>query len=142
MAKRRVERTDERGSLDKKAYFVDPDLGTVDRAVRDEEAGQKLDAIASALGAATSTNPVIINLNIINQGTEYSQALPANTKSFLIRSRNQGRLRLAYSSGGTNADYLTIPTGSSYKDANYYTSVTLYVQSTKPGDVIEIVAYT
>lgn len=142
MAKRRTNRTDERQSLDRKAYFIDDANGTVDRAVKDEDAGQKLDAIINALGGSADTTPIIYNLNIINQGTEYSQALPANTKAFIVRSRNKGRLRLAYSTGGTNADYVTIPTGSSFKDTNFYTSITVYVQSTKPGDIVEIVAYS
>ena len=142
MAKRRVNRTDERKSLDKKAYFVDDITSVVDRAVHDEEAVTLLAAILAALGGSANTTPEIFNLNIINQGQEYSQALPANTKAFIIRSRNKGRLRLAYSSGGTNADYVTIPNGSSFKDVNFYTGATLYIQSTKPGDIIEIVAYT
>lgn len=142
MAKRRATSKDSRQTMDRDAYWLDDDNGSVDRAVRDEEAGQKLDAIVSALGGSVDTTPVIYNLNIINQGTEYSQALPANTKAFLVRSRNKGRLRLAYSTGGTNADYVTIPTGSSFKDTNFYTSITVYVQSTKPGDVVEIVAYS
>lgn len=54
MAKRRVNRLDERQSLDKKAYYVDPDLGNVDRAVYDEEANQKLAIIADALGDGSS----------------------------------------------------------------------------------------
>jgi hypothetical protein len=142
MAKRRVNRTDERKSLDKKAYFVDEITSVVDRAVHDEEAAALLAAILAALGGSSDTTPTIFNLNTINQGQEYSQALPANTKAFIIRSRKKGRLRLAYEMGGTNANYVTIPNGSSLKDTNLYTSVTLYIQSTKPGDVIEIVAYT
>jgi len=142
MAKRKPTGKDNLRSMDRDAFWIDDVTKEAERAVRDAEAGQKLDAIANALGAATTTTPVIYNLNIINQGTEYSQALPANTKAFLVRSRNKGRLRLAYSSGGTNADYVTIPNGSSFKDTNFYTSVTLYVQSTKPGDIIEIVAYS
>lgn len=142
MAKRRSNGKDNRQTMDREAYWIDDTDNTAERAVRDQEAGQKLDAIAGALGASTDTTVTIYNLSIINQGTEYSQALPANTKSFLIRSRNKGRLRLAYSSGGTLADFVTIPTGSIFKDLNFYTGVTLYVQSTKPGDVVEIVAYS
>lgn len=128
--------------MDRDAFWIDDVTKETERAVRDQEAGQKLDAVIAALGGSADTTATIYNLNIILQGTEYSQALPANTKAFLVRSRNKGRLRLAYTTGGTNADYVTIPTGSSFKDTNFYTSVTLYVQSTKPGDIIEIVAYS
>lgn len=141
MAKRRVERTDERQSLDKKAYYVDPALGTVDRAVHDEVTHSKLDQVIAGVGGGTDTATTIFNVNIISAGVEQSQALPANTKKFLIRSRNKGQLRLAYTSGGTNASYLTIPKGSSYEDEEYYVAQTIYFQSTQPGDVIEIVAY-
>lgn len=141
MAKRRTLPTDGRTSLDQNAYHVDPVANTVDRAVYDEEANAKLANIASVLGAGDTT-PTIINLNIINSGTEYSQALPANTKTFLIKSRNKGQVRLAYALGGTNTAYLTIPAGSSFEDSQFYTAATLYLQSTKSGDIIEIVAYS
>ena len=142
MAKRRVARTDERKSLDKKAYFVDDAAGTVDRAVCDEITHDKLDQVIAGVGGGVDTTTTIFNVNIISAGIEVSQALPANTKHFIIRSRNAGQLRLAYSLGGTSTSYLTIPKGSSYEDEEYYVSQTIYFQSTKPGDVIEIVAFT
>lgn len=55
MAKRRANKRDERLTLDRDAYWRDDATGAVDRAVRDEEAGQKLDAIVSALGGATTS---------------------------------------------------------------------------------------
>lgn len=142
MAKRRVERTDERKSLDKKAYFVDPATGTVDRAVCDEITHEKLDQVIAGVGGGVDTTATIFNVNIISAGVEQSQALPANTKRFIIRSRNNAQLRLAYTTGGTSSSYLTIPRGNSFEDEEYYASQTIYFQSTQPGDVIEIVAYS
>ena len=145
MAKRKPTGKDNLPSMDHNAFRVDettPGSPTWYRAVCDEIGHEKLDAILRQLGGSTDTIPVIYNVNIINSGTEYSQTLPSDTKKYLIRSRNKGSLRLAYTLGGTNTTYLTLPTGTSYVDSNFYSSITLYFQSTKPGDILEIVAYT
>lgn len=141
MAKRKSLPTDGRTSNSQRAYWVDETTNFPERAVHDADANQTLTNIAGALGVGDTT-PSIYNLNIINAGQEYSQVLPANTKTFVIKSRNRGALRLAYASGGTSTAYLTIPLGSSFIDEQFYGNITVYVQSTKPGDVIEIVAYT
>lgn len=142
MAKRKPQKGDNTGDMNRAAYRIDDTNNDTYRAVCDEIAHGKLDQVIAGLGGSVDTTATIFNVNVISAGNEVAQALPANTKKFLIRSRNKGRLRLAYSLGGTNTSYLTIPTGSSYEDAEFYVSQTLYFQSTKPGDVIEIVAYT
>jgi len=142
MALRRPVGKDNLQSMDRDAFAIDETSKRVYRAVADELSHSKLDAIAGALGAATNTIPTIYNLNIILADTEYQQALPANTKTFILRSRNKAQLKLAYVLGGTNTTYLTIPVGSSFEDSQFYTGQTIYVQSTKPGDIIEIVAYS
>lgn len=89
----------------------------------------------------SDTNTSIYNVTITNANTEQSQALPSNTKQFLIRSRSNSNLRLAYASGETTSQWLSIPGGSCYKDENYYTSQTLYFQSDQAGDIVEIVVF-
>lgn len=142
MAKRRPLKTENLTDLEKKSIRVDDTTLDAYKAVCDETTHEKLDQVIAGVGGGTDTTTVIYNVNIISAGNEVSQALPANTKKFIIRSRNRGQLRLAYTSGGTNTDYLTIPRGSSYEDEEYYVSQTLYFQSTQAGDTVEIVAYT
>lgn len=142
MAKNKPSSSDNIRDLEHGVFRVDGVTGDKFKAVCDETAHAILEAILNQLGGSSEVEPTIYNVNIISADTEQSQALPANTKGFLIRSRNRGKLRLAYETGGTSTTYLTIPTGTSFEDNQFYSSVTLYFQSTKPGDVIEIVAYS
>lgn len=142
MARRKPDGGDNQPTMEKFSYRQEETTGAWERAVYDETTHGKLDAVLGALGGSADTVATIYNLSIINSNQEYSQVLPTNTKSFLLRSRNNGKLRLAYNAGGTNLDYLTIPIGANFKDTNFYTSIEIFVQSTKPGDIIEIVAYS
>ncbi len=142
MAKRIPNSSDNVRDLEQGAFRVDTVTNNKFKAVCDEVAHDLLAAILAALGGSADTISTTFNVNIISAGTEVSQALPANTKNFIIRSRNKGSIRLAYTLGGTNTNYLTIPTGSSFVDEQFRTGATIYFQSTKPGDVIEIVAYS
>lgn len=108
----------------------------------DDLTHSKLDAVISALGGSVNTTATIFNVPAAVAGTEYSQALPANTKSFIIRSRNKSSLQLAYTSGASGTTYLTIPPGASYEDSNLYTAQTIYFQASKSAETIEIIAYT
>lgn len=141
MAKRKATGKDNLKSMDRDAYWVDEITQEAERAVRDVEAGEKLDAIASALGASTNTSPTIYNVTATLNNTEYSQILPTNSKRFLIKSRNKGKLKLAYTVGGTSTAYITIPLGAVFEDSSFYSEQTIYFQTTQPGDVIEIAVY-
>ena len=88
------------------------------------------------------TTTVILNVPVALAGTEISQALPANTKGFVLRSRGNSRLQIAFSSGQSGTNYFTVPNGASYEDKNFYSSQTLYFQSSKAGETVEIIAYT
>ena len=110
--------------------------------VADDLSHDKLDAIIAALGGSASTTATLFNVSALTAGTEYSQALPANTKRFIIRSRNKSILQLAYTIGQTGTTYLTIPAGASYEDSNLYTAQTVYFQASKNAETIEIIAFT
>lgn len=145
MAKRKPTGKDNRKDLETKSFRIDETVlndPIVYRAVCDEIAHEKLDAIIAGVGGSTDTTVTIYNKTVTLANTEDSQVLPSNTKYFTIRSRNKGRLRLAYTSGGTNTSYITLPTGTSFDDPNFYSSIELFFQTSKPGDVIEIIAYS
>jgi hypothetical protein len=91
------------------------------------------------------TSPGIFNLNMGLAGIELSQALPNDTKRFLIRARDRATLRLAYNANETNTGpWLTIPKGTNYTEENLELSsgLTLYIQSDRPSHMVEITYWT
>jgi hypothetical protein len=81
-------------------------------------------------------HPTIYNLAMAANGTEYSQALPEDTRKVLIRSRLNAEIKLAYSSEG---DYITIPAGAAKSiEGVYLKDITLYLISGADNDVAEI----
>ena len=78
--------------------------------------------------------------------TEYSQALPANTKKFSIHLRDYATFRLAYETGkvATPTDpYETIPAGSEkYEDGLNLSALTVYLASPAASKIAEIEAWS
>lgn len=115
------------------------DLTKAIRYVRDSQAAALLEQIILALGGSVAAAPTIYNVACPIADTEYSQALPSNTKGFLIKARKNSVIKFAYQSGAT--EWLTISAGASYEDKNFYTSQTIYFKNSKADEVIEIVAF-
>lgn len=111
-------------------------------AVDDQTAHQKLDAIIGALGGSVDTTPQIFNIVVASANTEVSQVLPTNTKKFIIRTRNRSELKLAYVSGESSTNYVTIKKGAVFEDANLYLNQTIYFQVDNAGETVEILTYT
>lgn len=120
------------------AYIINTEDGGTDRRVNDQITHSKLDTIATGIGANPVT-PSITNVTT-TATTEEAIALPANTNKFILKSRNKSTIRLAFSATETATNYVTIPPGASYEDDNLYTSLTIYVWTSK-GDTIELVTY-
>lgn len=89
---------------------------------------------------STAAVPNIVNIDcaVINQ--EYSYALPAGCRRFLLRARKSSKVLFTYSTGA--ADQLTISPGANFEDANFYSSQTIYFRCSKADEIIEIVTYT
>ena len=89
-----------------------------------------------------STTPTVYNTTLTLADTEYSQALPANTKDFRFRCRTLYDVRFAWVTGKVatpTAPYLTLPAGSDYySDQNSLSSQTLYFASSQAGVVVEM----
>jgi thymidine phosphorylase len=115
------------------------DLSKAIRYVRDNNAAALLEQIILALGGSVAVAPTIYNVVCPIADTEYSQALPANTKGFLIRARKHSVITFAYTTGAS--EWLTIGAGVSYEDKNFYSSQTIYFRNSKADEVIEIVTY-
>lgn len=90
----------------------------------------------------SDTTTTIFNVTATLANTEYSQALPADTKEFLIKNRTNGNMKLAFTSGQSGTLYMSIPCGAVYANTNFYSSQTLYFQVDKAATIVEIVAHT
>ena len=99
----------------------------------------------SAGGQPPATTPAIYNVTMTLADTEYSQALPAQTKKFTIHTRDGTAFRLAYVTGKVAAPtepYFTIPTNGIKSEDYLTTSVTLYFACAAAGKIVEIEAWT
>lgn len=73
--------------------------------------------------------------------TEQSLVLPADIAGYIIRTRNNGILKLSHTSGESGTNYMTIPARATHTDSNRYASLTIYFQSPTINEVVEIVAW-
>ena len=90
-----------------------------------------------------AATPVVYNVTMTNANTEYSQALPANTKKFLIKCRTAYDIKVCFTSGASGTTYLTVPAGSAYCETLIQPAVlTLYFQCATAAQVAEIVAWS
>lgn len=86
-------------------------------------------------------NPLVENLAMPLANTEYSYAAASNLKRITIKSRNHSVLKVAYTSGESGTIYITLAPGSVYEEINIDGTFTLYVQASKPNEVLEIVTW-
>ena len=113
----------------------------IDVSISSVNCNDTLELILAALGGSTNTTPTMFNITLGATDTEQSQALPADTKKFLIKTRGNTELKLAYTATESGTKYVTIPKQGVFVDENFYSSQTIYFQSPQTGDVVEIIAY-
>ncbi len=92
--------------------------------------------------SGTDTTVTIFNVTLGAINTEQSQVLPVNTKEFLIRTRGNSELKLAYSSGDSGTLFTTVPRKATKVVSQFFTTQTIFFQSPQTGDIVEIEAYT
>lgn len=82
-----------------------------------------------------------VNLDIILANTEYPVVLPVGTTQYFLKTREDCVLKIREVSGG---DYTTIPTGNHFsEDGLKLDSVlTLYLESTTPAQILELIYWT
>lgn len=84
----------------------------------------------------------LYNKTCVAAATEYSQALPANTKKLTVKARG-GAAQVCYTSGQSGTTYIYLADGQAMsEDLLYLNGVTLYFQSPTAGAVVEIVAWS
>ena len=112
--------------------------GTDFRNVRVDGSGHlQVDVVSWA------TTPALYNVAMTLANTEYSQALPANTRKLLIRCRGAYAIKVAYVSTESGTKYLTVPSGMTYwEDLIQPATLTLYFQCATAAQEAEIVAWS
>ncbi len=102
-----------------------------------------VNTVNTSVSKQNATTPTIYNLTCTSANTEYSQALPANTKRFTVMNKGN-------SPGTTWKMYFTSAAGSTMdfpgnvgytEEMIYLAAQTLYFKSSNAGDVIQILAW-
>ena len=103
-------------------------------------------ATEDSLAKLMPTTATKYTVALTSADTEYSQALPANTKKFRIHLRDYATFRLAYVTGKVAAStdpFETIPAGSEkYEDGLNLSALTVYLASPVATKVVEIEAWS
>lgn len=111
----------------------------------DVNAGNPL-AVDATVTIEVANTPTKYAVAMTLADTEYSQALPANTKKFRIHMRNFSAFRLAYEAGkvATPTDpYETVPAGAEkYENNLNMAALTLYFASSNAAMTAEVEAWS
>jgi hypothetical protein len=86
----------------------------------------------------------VANFPLLLANTEYPISLPAGTKNFCMQTREGTRLQVADTAGLSGTTYFTLFPGVPYsiESVSGSSTIDLYVQSTKPNQIIEILYWT
>lgn len=88
-----------------------------------------------------ATTPTIYNVSVPLANTEVSQALNPATKMFTIKTRGIATLQLAFNPGDSGTLFLTVPAGAAYTQEGLNFSGIIYLQTSKAGQVVEILEW-
>ena len=97
-------------------------------------------SIVSPLGQPE--NPKVYNVSVALANTEVSQALTADTKAFTIRVRGSANLKLAFTATESATTFITIPRGANYGIDGLKFNGTLYFQTDKASQTVEILEWS
>lgn len=88
--------------------------------------------------------PSILNVSAPVAATEYSFSLPITTTKYMFKSRSKGTIQYAYTSGASGTTYISVPPGNFEGDERLKltSAITIYFQSNKTSDVLEIKYWT
>jgi len=90
-------------------------------------------AVSSSLTTGKTENAVIAAANV-----EQSHTFPAGTKSFMMKARGAGKLKIAFDSGTSGTSYMTIWPGAFYRSPEFSSAAKIiYYQSPIAGLEVE-----
>jgi len=114
-------------------------------AIADFSTGAKLkvnaDGSINVNGSIIST-PVIANIAIPTANIEQSYILPASTKKFRLKARGNAITKLAFTSGQSGTNFITIFPGSVFEETGLNSTITLYFQLSKSSEILEVLSWS
>jgi hypothetical protein len=86
----------------------------------------------------------VANLTAVLANTEYSFTLAANVRSYEFSARGNSLIKWSFAIGTSGTVYKTEFPGNSYKkeNLNLATPLTIYFQTSKPNEVLEIITFS
>lgn len=86
----------------------------------------------------------IANYSIVLANTEYAFVMPSGAKNFSFQTREGGSLKIANVSGQSGTTYFTLFPGQTYniESVTGSNTITLYVQSPKASQTLEVIYWT
>jgi len=103
-----------------------------------------VNSATTAVNKQNASTPTVYNLTCTAANTEYSQALPANTKRFAVMNQGNNAVttwKMYFASAA--AATMNFPGNVGYTEEMIYLAAqTLYFKSSNAGDVIQILAWT
>ena len=86
----------------------------------------------------------IANYTLTLANTEYPIVMPSGAKNFSFQTREGGLIKMASGVGLSNTTYFTLFPGQTYniESVTGSNTITLYVQSPKPSQTLEVFYWT
>ena len=102
--------------------------------------GSSVGLDVNVINTTGADTPDIDNVSLPSAGTEYSYNIVSGTKKLSIRSRLKGKIQFAFMNGDSTTTFYTLNPGSTMTldNLSLSTTRTIYVNSTKNADVLEI----
>ena len=90
-----------------------------------------------------AANSIIYNVTMTAANTEYSRALRDRIQKFSIQCRGNYDIKVAFVSGQSGTQYITVKAGSTYyEDMITPSSPTIYFQCATAAQVVEIITWS
>ena len=86
--------------------------------------------------------PTVFNKSAPLADTEVSQALSSSTKKFTIKVRGFAKLQLSFVSGESGTKFITVHPGAAYSEDLIDFSGTLFFQTDRASQTVEIIEWT
>jgi hypothetical protein len=110
--------------------------------IADKDSGESLKIENNgSINTNTTSFPELVNIVLANANTEYFYNLPTNTRKITIRAR-KGTLRLGFQPGSTDTAYLTISKGMVYNENDINFNGSVFIQSNRNNEVIEVLSWS
>ena len=123
------------------------DATTDNIQIRDPSTGNNLKinpdgSIDANIVSDTISIPVITNFNALLANTEYNYTFPVNTKKFKFKARGNSKIQFSFTNGQSSTQYITIYPGGIYEETGLGSTVTIYFQTSKANEIVEILSWS